>query len=306
MLGNYTITANTALFTITKASLTVTADNKSKVYGAALPAFTAGYGGFVFGETPAVLGGALSFSTPATASSAVGTYAITPSGLTSANYAITFVNGTLSVTPAPLTVTADNKTKILNAPLPTLTAGYSGFVLGEGPGALQGTLTLTTPATASSPVGTYTITPSGLTSQNYTITFVAGSLAIIYAPAGTACLGEPGHGILPPVRADGASVFEQGSTVPAKFRACDANGLSIATPGVVSSFRLIQMVSGTVADVVDLSVDSTTPDAFFRWDPSAQQWIFNISTKNLTANITYFYRITLNDGSVIDFRYGLK
>jgi hypothetical protein len=42
------------------------------------------------------------------------------------------------------------------------------------------------------------------------------------------------------------------------------------------------------------------------WDADVQQWIFNISTKNLTANQTYFYRVSLDDGSVIDFRFGLK
>jgi hypothetical protein len=36
------------------------------------------------------------------------------------------------------------------------------------------------------------------------------------------------------------------------------------------------------------------------------QWIFNISTKNLTANKTYYYVVTLNDGSTITFQFGLK
>lgn len=53
-------------------------------------------------------------------------------------------------------------------------------------------------------------------------------------------------------------------------------------------------------------VTSTTPDTSFRWDSSGQQWIFNISTKALGKNTTYVYRITLNDGSTIGFRFGLK
>jgi len=32
----------------------------------------------------------------------------------------------------------------------------------------------------------------------------------------------------------------------------------------------------------------------------------DVSTKNLTANKTYYYHITLNDGSTIEFHYGLK
>jgi hypothetical protein len=59
--------------------------------------FTASYTGFVLGETPAVLGGALVFNTTATTASPTGNYPIVPSGLTSTNYAITFVNGTLNI-----------------------------------------------------------------------------------------------------------------------------------------------------------------------------------------------------------------
>jgi len=68
---------------------------------------------------------------------------------------------------------------------------------------------------------------------------------------------------------------------------------------------LVQIVSGTVTDV-DQTVTSTTVDTAFRWDPSAQQWIFNIGTVNLPAGQTYVYSIQLNDGSMIGFRYGLR
>ena len=47
-------------------------------------------------------------------------------------------------------------------------------------------------------------------------------------------------------------------------------------------------------------------DTTFRWDPSAQQWIFNLSTKNLPSNATFTYIINLNDGSMITFSFGLK
>jgi len=57
---------------------------------------------------------------------------------------------------------------------------------------------------------------------------------------------------------------------------------------------------------VNETIVSTTPDTAFRWDATGQQWIFNISTKNLNANRTYIYVITFNDGSTITFRFGLK
>jgi hypothetical protein len=100
-------------------------------------------------------------------------------------------------------------------------------------------------------------------------------------------------------------VGKQKSTVPAKFRVCDAYGNAIGTPGVVSSFRLVQITNGTMGETGE-AVDSTTPFTEFRWSPDDQQWIFNISTKNLSANKTYVYLITLNDGSTISFQYGLK
>jgi hypothetical protein len=126
-----------------------------------------------------------------------------------------------------------------------------------------------------------------------------------YASGGT-CGGDAGHRILQPVNADGTSVFKAGSTVPAKFRVCDANGASIGTAGVASSFRLVQKTSGTVVDYIDEAVNSTTPDTAFRWDPTGQQWIYNINTKGMAKNTTYFYQVKLNDGTTIDFHFGLR
>jgi hypothetical protein len=116
-------------------------------------------------------------------------------------------------------------------------------------------------------------------------------------------LGGPGHTILQPINPDGSSVWKQGSTVPAKFRVCDATGNSVGAPGTVSSFYLVSIISGTITSVDEVP-DSTTPDTVFRW--TGDQWIFNISTKGLNAGSTYVYQIKLNDGSIIQFQYGLK
>jgi hypothetical protein len=121
-----------------------------------------------------------------------------------------------------------------------------------------------------------------------------------------ACNLGPGHQILQPINLDGSSVFKQKSTVPAKFRVCDANGNSIGTPGVVSNFYLVGVLTGTVTSTVEDAVTSTTPDTQFRWDPTEQQWIFNINTKSYQANKTYFFEIRLNDGTAIPFHFGLK
>ncbi|HCY41379.1 MAG TPA: hypothetical protein DHV48_08505, partial [Prolixibacteraceae bacterium] len=81
--------------------LTIKADDKTKIYdGLIYSTFTATYTGFVAEEDKSVLGGSLIFSGTAVNATEFGTYTITPGGLTSSNYAITFSNGSLSITPA--------------------------------------------------------------------------------------------------------------------------------------------------------------------------------------------------------------
>ena len=134
---------------------------------------------------------------------------------------------------------------------------------------------------------------------------VTQTFAVTYAPSGL-CLGSPGHQVLPPLAVDGTSVVRQNATVAVKFRVCDANGLSIGTPGVVTSFGLLRIIEGTATTEVNVEPVSTTPDTTFRWDPAAQQWIFNLATRDLAAGATYIYSIGLADGSSIEFRFGVR
>ena len=75
---------------------------------------------------------------------------------------------------------------------------------------------------------------------------------------------------------------------------------------MVQSFVLYQTINGTSTNTINEPVDSTTPDANFRWDPAGQQWIFNINNKALSPNRTYVFMITLNDATTIPFQYGLR
>ena len=88
-------------------ALTIMADDKTKVYdGMVYSPFTVSYAGFVTGEDDTDLGGALTFSgTATTATDVRSDYVITPGGLISDNYAITFVDGTLSITKAAQIIT---------------------------------------------------------------------------------------------------------------------------------------------------------------------------------------------------------
>ena len=176
--ANYTISYTAGTLTVDPALLNITAENKSKVYGAVLPALTASYSGFVNGDTAANLTTQATLSTTATAASGVGTYSITASGAVDANYTISYAAGTLTVDPALLNITAENKSKVYGAVLPALTASYSGFVNGDTAANLTTQATLSTTATAASGVGTYSITASGAVDANYTISYTAGTLTV--------------------------------------------------------------------------------------------------------------------------------
>ncbi|NML39935.1 T9SS type B sorting domain-containing protein [Chitinophaga sp. G-6-1-13] len=93
-------------FSVAKALLQLTADNKSREYGQTNPALTYTYNGFVNGEDDAVLTGTVNLSTTAVLSSLPGTYPIGFSAVTSSpNYIITPTGGTLTVITAQQTIT---------------------------------------------------------------------------------------------------------------------------------------------------------------------------------------------------------
>ena len=123
----------------------------------------------------------MSLGTPATPSSPVASYTITAAGAADANYAITFVNGTLTIAPAPLTIKADDKSRPAGQPNPPLTATYTGFVNGDTVASLDSPVVLSTTANSTSPAGSYPITASGAADANYTITFVNGTLTVTSA-----------------------------------------------------------------------------------------------------------------------------
>ena len=210
---------------------------------------------------------------------------------------------TIGQKPATWTTNGASKTLGASDPVPLTTGSGSGFLAADGVAATYTRVGGDT--VAGNPYHiTATLGATGLLT-NYTITNVGASFTIGYATTGM-CLGSPGHQVLQPLNIDGTSVVKKGSTVPVKFRVCDANGNSIGTAGVVTNFQLVQTIDALLTTTVNEDPLSTTPDAAFRWSPSDQQWIFNLSTKNLGNGKTYVYRITLNDGSTINFQFGTK
>jgi len=103
-----------------------------------------------------------------------GNVTITTSGAPSVNIAMP--EG--AVTPAPLTITADNKTKPFGADNPVLTVTFAGFVNNDGPAQLTAQPEVMTIATSSSPVGQYPISVGNAASPDYSFTYIPGVLTV--------------------------------------------------------------------------------------------------------------------------------
>ncbi|HVU25190.1 MAG TPA: MBG domain-containing protein [Opitutus sp.] len=178
---NYDITfVNGTLLISGFPTLLISADDFTIRYGAAIPRLTASISGFASGDDAGIVTG-LTLTTAAARGSGVGTYAIVPAGATAPGYDIDFRNGTLTIDPALLTITANSFSRTYGAANPGLGVTYSGFVNGEDASVVTG-LHVTTAATAASDAGTYAITPAGASAANYSIAEVPGTLTVNKAP----------------------------------------------------------------------------------------------------------------------------
>jgi streptogramin lyase len=168
---------------VQKAQLTITANNLGKTYGAANPTLTYIVTGFVNGDTAATaLTGAPNISTTATAASAPGAYPITMAAgtLAAKNYTFQFAAGTLTVSKALLTITANNASVVYDKALPAFTYTPTGFVNGDTKSVLTGTPTEGTTAIVGSLPGAYpiNIARGTLAAANYSFVFAAGTLTV--------------------------------------------------------------------------------------------------------------------------------
>ena len=174
--------------TVTPKGLTVIVDDKDKIYGDEDPELTVTVEGLVEGETiPADF-----FMIYRESGEDVGEYEIyaemptgafltglraqffvTAGGFDASNYDITIENGTFTIHPRTVTVTADDKTKLKGKEDPELTATVEGLVNGDE-------ISYTLSREPGEKPGTYTITPEGEETQgNYVVVYKTGTLTII-------------------------------------------------------------------------------------------------------------------------------
>jgi hypothetical protein len=116
-----------------------------------------------------------------TVPSAAGTYTVdvtfTPND--TADFVSATGTGTWTIAKAPLTVTADNQSKVLGGPDPTLTYTPSGTLYDGDTYAVISGVTLATATGAAATPGTHTIIASGGTAANYDITDIKGTLTVL-------------------------------------------------------------------------------------------------------------------------------
>ena len=156
--------------------VTLKAKNYTRQYGVANPTFDY-----------EVISGTITSGTPtlsctATKTSPVGTYDIVIAKGSVTNETVNLVKGTLTITKAPLTISAGDYTKVEGEENPAFTPTFSGFKNGETKSVLTKQPTVSCTATASSPAGTYPVTVSGTEAKNYEISYKDGTLTVTAKP----------------------------------------------------------------------------------------------------------------------------
>lgn len=171
---NYILSYSPGTASVTPRPATLTGIDDSREYGEANPLLFATPSGFVNNDYNRAN---LTISTSATATSNVGGYAITPTAYNDDNYSVNFVDGTLSVTPAPLLLTADDATRVYGDNNPAFSFSGSGFKNGEDESVVQNPV-FSTLAVPESTVGDYVLNITGADPGNYSLNLTPGTLTV--------------------------------------------------------------------------------------------------------------------------------
>ena len=176
--NNYTFIYESGILSITKASLTAKVDDATKQYGMGNPTFTISYSGLKNEEKVPKWKDMLSFETSANEKSNVGEYIVTAKGIP-INYNLSEIKyGILTITQAPLIIKANNAMRKYFEDEPSFNFFCTGFVNNDNVETLLKKPIFIIEANKNSPVGTYSIMPSGAEARNYSISYEPGELSI--------------------------------------------------------------------------------------------------------------------------------
>jgi len=199
------------------------------------------------------------------------------------NYNAAAGDAVITINKATLTITPNGgKSKIFGATFSAFTGVITGL---KGTNAVTATYS-STGAPATAPVGSYDITVA-------TYTFTSGSEANYIVVQNTAA-----HGLV--VTYNVCALYDQtqpkklGSTVPVKFQLCDVNGVNYSTSSTVVHATGVAVV-GMPNNITPDDSGNANPDNDFRYDGT--QYIFNLSTKNLSTGAWQLYFTASGDPS---------
>jgi hypothetical protein len=248
-LGNYTVTTNNGTLTIGAAALTASANSTNRVYGASNPALTGGVAGIQNGDNIVA-----NFVTSAGPTSPVGNYAITPTlsdpGSKLGNYTVTTNNGTLTISAAPLKVTANSTNRVFGVQNPIFTGSIVGLQNADSI-----TAVFVCSATTNSPVGTYTISvslvdPNGRL-PNYVVTLVNGTLSVT-------------NPIQVPVTMNAPNLLGQVFTVSIVSTSSTSYALQASDSLSSPNWTTVQTVVGNGAAIILTDSGANLPFRFYR------------------------------------------
>ena len=156
---------------VNPAAITITASSPTVTYGSAVPTITPAFGTFYNGDTSAVLSRQPTCITAYTPTSAVGSSPSTScSGASAANYTFSYINGSVTINPAP-TFTINGGSSSLTITRGATTGNTVSLTISPSNG-FTGTVNLTcsvTPSTTNPPacaLSPASITISGTTPQS--------------------------------------------------------------------------------------------------------------------------------------------
>jgi hypothetical protein len=204
-----------------------------------------------------------------------------------------------TISKVDLTVIANNLSKYVDAPNPTLTFKLTGFVGTDSSGVVSGSPTLSTKATPTSPAGIYPITvldAGNLSANNYAFpaaNFVNGTLAIDYPPPKVLPLPAGGN-------------KKGGSVLPISLQVVDANGMNIGSPSLQVQALAIGTSStygvGTVSSPPP-SPGNSQPGALFTYSSGTYQFNLKLEANGKAlapGTYSFFYTIS-NDPTATVF-----
>jgi len=274
---NYNNAEKNVLINVTKASLTVTAENKSKEYLATDPALTYTNSGLVNGDTNAVFTGALEREE----GELVGTYSILQGTLLAGgNYVISYTPGTFTIvdTVMPSVLSHTPSLNALNiSPTTAIVVTFSEAVVVENGDVsfnpvISGGFTISNSGTSVA-----TITPNNPLADNTTYTITLDGVADL-------------NGNLLPTY---SNIKFTTATIYSINLNANGSGWNLISLPVVPSNTAIATVLGSASSVIDAvwTYDPTNPNAVDGW----LVYTGNPSTSNLdkmTAGFGYWMSIT--------------